>query len=226
MARWYEGGAFISANGLPTQDRPEDWYAWHFTHKDNLGSIARDSALYCAESNQTYTDIGNPGIKLARQHRIVAADNYPSDRAVSDHVPFYIAAKSPMLYTLRSRADDLVLLGVTIRSLINAGLDFVISDGNARSNITGFVTDLQGLGDFVDFRVLQQKYWSNTPQDPDRKRRRQAEVLVFESVPLSLVSVVIAKVESTRSVADEALSGSLAPDARIVTVPSFFYPGD
>ena len=34
------------------------------------------------------------------------------------------------------------------------------------------------------------KYWFNTPEDGDRKRRRQAEFLVYQAFPWRLVTVI------------------------------------
>ena len=44
-----------------------------------------------------------------------------------------------------------------------------------------FFTDVADL-DQIDWLLMQEPYWNDTPEDPDRKRRRQAEFLVYNRV--------------------------------------------
>ena len=37
---------------------------------------------------------------------------------------------------------------------------------------------------------MQSRYWFDTPEDPDRKRRRQAEFLVHQFFPWNLISKI------------------------------------
>ena len=115
-------------------------------------------------------------MKERRRHKVVSPDaGYPTSMA-SHHVPFYIAAKSPMLFVVcrgyghyTGGAAPLVHLGVGLGDLIDAALTWCASDGNAAATFTQFSRDLPGLGDFVDFDLLCQRDWYNTPDDGDRK---------------------------------------------------------
>lgn len=69
--------------------------------------------------------------------------------------------------------------------IAESGRDFVFTDGHAIMALTEFYNDLTHL-DEVDWSVMESKYWNDTDEFPDRKRRRQAEFLVHESVPLEL----------------------------------------
>ncbi|WP_291408571.1 DUF4433 domain-containing protein [Actinophytocola sp.] len=156
-------------------------------------------------------------------------DLYPSNKVVSDHVPFYIAAKSPMLYAVtkghldyHGGADPLVFLGVSIGAIIDSGLIWCVSDANAATNYVRFTRNLIGLGDFVDFNLLCQRMWSKTPDDPYRPGRRAAEVLVLDRVPLELISDVIAKTQVTLHVARTAL-GSVGGSRHYQVEPMFYY---
>ena len=44
------------------------------------------------------------------------------------------------------------------------------------------LTDLESLGE-IDWDVMKAVYWADTDDDPDRKRRRQAEFLVYRKFP-------------------------------------------
>ena len=63
--------------------------------------------------------------------------------------------------------------------------DYVPSrDGHATMSFSRFFTDIADL-DQIDWEVMQAQYWNDTPEDPDRKRRRQAEFLVYNTVSWS-----------------------------------------
>ncbi|MBK8196500.1 MAG: DUF4433 domain-containing protein [Lewinellaceae bacterium] len=40
--------------------------------------------------------------------------------------------------------------------------------------------------------------WSNTPEDPDRQRRKQAEYMVKEQVPVDCIAYILAYSENTK----------------------------
>lgn len=91
----------------------------------------------------------------------------------SDHVPFYIAARSPMLYVVckghsgySGGAGPLVHLGVALGDIIDADLTWCASDGNAAASYTKFSRQVDTLGTFVDFDLLCQRQWHNTDDDP------------------------------------------------------------
>lgn len=43
----------------------------------------------------------------------------------------------------------------------------------------------------VDWPLMQETYWNDTQQDPDRKRRRQAEFLVYKYLPWELITEIV-----------------------------------
>lgn len=68
-------------------------------------------------------------VKERRASKLVIPDyTYPAKRTVADHVPFYIAAKSPMLFVVTKGHEnykdgdgDLVFLGLTIGAIVDSG---------------------------------------------------------------------------------------------------------
>jgi hypothetical protein len=146
--------------------------------------------------------VANPNVKERRTWPVEPDPAYPQS-AVHDHVPFYLTAKSPMLYvvtqngeeTYRAKSADLVFLGVALGDVIDSGATWCMSDGNAASAYTQFSRDVDTLGDFVDFDLLCRKMWNNTADDSNRQGRRAAELLVLKEVPLQLVSVVLTRNE-------------------------------
>lgn len=212
--RYQQHGGFVAHGGGPRPDAPHDWIVWHFTPLPNLSRIVSHGKLVCDDSApKTSGSVANGDVKALRRNRMVDAPGYPPGRSVSSHVPWYIAAKSPMLYYVtrnqpRDVVDGLVFLGMRLDSLVKSGVEWVASNGNAAAQVTEFSADLANLGTFVDFDLLIARDWANTFEDPHRKSRRAAEILVHECVPLELVSLVVARNEATLEAARELLSGA------------------
>lgn len=202
---WDSGFAAVSPPG-PTEGNPADWIAWHFTHVDNVPSIAAAGALVCHSRGVTHVDIADHDIKNERLKRCIdLPDPYP-ESVVGDHVPFYFAPRSPMLFRIaneRHDQDSLVHFGVRLGDVISK-TTWCVSDGNARSGLTEFCSSIDELGKFVDFTALRIKYWPSA-EDTDRIRRRQAELLVHGEVPLSLVRYVVCKTGETLDAVSAAL---------------------
>jgi hypothetical protein len=198
---------YIPASGFvtrgpvgPRRDNVRDWLVWHFTHRGNLPAICRVGHLLPSALVQPYRSVANESVKDRRTYEVDPDDAYPKS-TVRDHVPFYIAAKSPMLYAVTSpgnqpykaKASDLVFMGCAVGDVMDAGLTWCFSNGNASSGYTSFSREIDRIGTFVDFDLLCQKMWKNTPDDAMRQGRRAAEFLVLHGVPLELVSVVVTR---------------------------------
>jgi len=55
--------------------------------------------------------------------------------------------------------------------------------------LTDFFDDLAQLNQ-IDWPLMHARYWYDTVRDNDRKRRRQAEFLVYKSFPWHLVTEI------------------------------------
>ncbi len=114
-----------------------------------------------------------------------------------DYVPFYFAPRSPMLYTInRGNVTSytqgqaaLIHLVSDVLEIEIRGLDFVFTDGHAVMQITDFFDHLNYL-DHIDWDVMESRYWNDTNEDNDRKRRRQAEFLVHNFLPWQLITEI------------------------------------
>lgn len=225
-----DSGFMADGQTAPSIGSPRDWFIWHFTHIDNLPDIAAANALNAAADGVPRVDVGDTDVKALRRGRPVHPDSdYPSGRFVSDHVPFYFAAKSPMLYVVshghagyRGGGDPLVFLGVKLGHLVDSGVIWCASDRNAAAGTASFSREVDDLGSFVDFDLLQQKYWNRIPDDTDRPTRRAAEVLVLGSLPLFLISAVVARSETRLEWARRDLAGA-AGSRQYWVIPEFYY---
>lgn len=94
------------------------------------------------------------------------------------HVEGYTAGQESVIYLVS-----------TVQVVEKAGKKFAFTDGHGIMMITEFFHDLQNL-DKVDWAIMKERYWANTAEDGDRKRRRQAEFLVHSSCPWNLISEI------------------------------------
>ncbi|GAA4380514.1 DUF4433 domain-containing protein [Nocardioides caricicola] len=227
---YLSASGFVARGGqAPAQDGASEWLAWHFTHVDNLPEIVAEGALLPSSEVDPVVNVANRGVKERRATIRVDPDaDYP-ESVVSEHVPFYIAAKSPMLYVVNrghddydGGCDDLVFLGFVLEDLALSDAVWCVSDQNAATSRVAFTRDLETLGTFVDFDLLCQRMWRNTLDDPDRQSRRAAEVLVYAEFPLEMVQVVVAKNERTLETAREAFEG-VGGDRQYHVVRELFY---
>jgi hypothetical protein len=178
--------------------RPRDRWVLHFTHVDNLPCIVAEGKVTCdgrARQGLTRVEVGAMEVKEVRRRRAVTAGG---GGFVGDYVPFYFAPRSPMMFRIACDHRDgvpgrypggdrpLVYLATTVGSIVDAGLGWVATDGNAATATTRFSSVLDDLDAMVDWPLMTATRWSNTPDDPDRQRRRMAELLVRTEVPLSV----------------------------------------
>lgn len=119
--------------------------------------------------------------------------------------------------TYQDGCDRLVYLVTTVERLHEFGLSIVLTDRNAVLGYTDFVSFSDGLvldDDFIDWPLMGEQYWNNTPDQPQRVERRMAECLVHQRVPWEAISEVVT---NSLSVALEAegLLASLKEQATV-----------
>ena len=213
---------------------PRERWILHFTHLDNLPAIVARGALVCdvtARRGLNREEVGDAEIKDIRRRRAVPAG---PGGTVGGYVPFYLAPRSPMMYRIACDHRDgtpgrypggdrpLLYLASTLGAVIDAGLTWVGTDGNAATATTVFTTDLDRFDEMVDWPLMTATRWNNTEADPDRQRRRMAEVLVHAAVPLSVIHQVAAYSDREAARARAALAGhELA--GRVVVRPGWYY---
>jgi hypothetical protein len=178
---------------------------FHFTHIDNLPAILEQGALYSdaaiRSAGRLANEAGDPAIKQRRRGQPVTCS---PGGYVGDYVPFYFAARSPMMLKLKSGRvptftgdhRDLVYMVSDVSTIVAGGVAFAISDRNAAVAVAEFTNDASELGDlsqphpqsaFIDWPLMQRTQWHDTPEYPDRMERRMAEFLVHDRVPLNLL---------------------------------------
>ena len=177
---------------------PQTTLIYHITHSENLHGIVTGGALISQslmkEQNVDYCDIAHGTIQDRRARIRVPCD---PGGCLHDYVPFYFAPRSPMLFAIHrgnvegctAGQSDIVYLVTNAQRVKEAGLAIAFTDGHGTMAMSEFYNDLEDL-DEIDWDVMAARYWADTEEDPDRKRRRQAEFLIYDRLPWILVDEI------------------------------------
>lgn len=111
-----------------------------------------------------------------------------------DYVPFYFGPLSVMLLNLKTDRvagynegqEPLIYLITDCQTVVSEGLQFVFTDGHGLARFTSWYNDISQLSN-VDWDIVGARYWSDTMEDNDRQRRKQAEFLVYNLLEWRLI---------------------------------------
>ena len=156
------------------------------------------NGMYCPNSpdaDPKYINIGHRNLIDKRGKRIVP--KRPGG-VLNNYVPFYFSPRSPMLYSIHRKnidgflgnQSDIIYLISSVDKIREVNIQYVFTDGHAYEMITKFYKDITDL-DKIDWEIMGTKYWNNTQQDNDRRRRRMAEFLVYQFVPLNCILAIV-----------------------------------
>jgi len=180
---------------------PDQLKIYHITHVDNLARIVEGGCLWSdarrLEEDCQCTIIGMSRIKQRRLQEIEVTC-HPGTH-VGQYVPFYFCPRSIMLYILhRGNHPDLdyhegqgpiIHLQADLRKVVEwapeNGRSWAFTDRNAGSYCVSFYSDLAHLG-ALDWDAIASTEW----RDPLVKEAKQAEFLVFDAFPWSLIQEV------------------------------------
>lgn len=180
---------------------------YHITDKKNLTGILVNKGLYSKNKERNLNvlpvSIAYEGIQERRAEIEVPIPPFGN---LHDYIPFYFAPRSPMLYAIHKGMiegyaggqRDIIYLVSTVQDVEAHKLPFVFTDGHAIMALSDFYNQSCDL-DKIDWDIMKKKYWVDTEEDSDRKRRRQAEFLVKDFIPfdcLTGIAVMDANMET------------------------------
>lgn len=161
----------------------------------NLEYILRDG-LHCknaGKKDEGFVTIGSKEIITQRDTRIVKC--YP-ETVVNDYVPFYFSVRTPMLYNIvtghgvpASPQKDIVYICCKLSELATDDFQWCFTDGNAAKRISKFSNNINHL-EHLDWRSIRTTDFrdENADGDEDRVRKKHAEFLVKDHVPVDYIN--------------------------------------
>ncbi len=182
---------------------PAEPKIYHIVHADRLPSIIADDCLWCdaeiVRRSPPGTTIGMNDIKQRRLTELTL-DSHP-DLHVGDCVPFYFCPRSIMLYLLwqanhpelvyRGGQDPIIHMEADLNSTVawaeQQGYRWAFTLSNAGARYFEDRTDLAQL-DEINWDAVQNNGWGYRGVPQSVKEGKQAEFLVENSFPWSLIS--------------------------------------
>ena len=210
-------------------DRP---VIYHITHVDNLPDIIGNGGLI---SDAAMIARGGPkagiGMSNIKQRRLtLPVDCHPGDH-VGDYVPFYFCPRSIMLYVIRcgNNAElayyggqgPIVHLVADLREVVawadDEGRRWAFSLSNAGAYYTEFRATLNELDD-INWRAVQATDFRSS----DIKEGKQAEFLVYDAFPWSLIRGIGVRSTKIKLQVDATLAaGDHQPVVKVL--PSWYF---
>ena len=133
---------------------------------------------------------------------------------MADYVPFYFAARSPMLYSLyvgnvptyEGDQDEIVYLVTDIDALEEHRRRLVFTDRNAVLGTARFSRNRTELDEYVDWQLMESPSWHESRWGQEGRERRMAEMLVYRLVPWAAFLGVATRLEARSLEASQALA--------------------
>lgn len=117
--------------------------------------------------------------------------------------------------------ENIIYLVSSIEKLIESEVKFVFTDGHSYAEITEYFNDIQNLSK-IDWQTVFSKRWYNTPDDPDRKRRKEAECLVYKELMLNgILGIAVYNQKAVNYISSVLQKNNLI--IPVLTKPEWYY---
>lgn len=205
-------------------------YIYHITHIKKLPSILRSEGILANNRLKfqpiDYVNMSHQTIQDKR-----AKINVPCSRGgtLHDYVPWYFAPRSPMLYAIdkgnvqgyEEGQTPVIHLVAAAEDIASENIPFAFTDGHAIMSYSEFYDNLSYLN-AIDWEIMKERYWTDTSEDGDRKRRRQAEFLVYQFLPWTLVRG-IGVIDDRIKVEVEKILQKFTKETRVKVYSEWYY---
>ncbi len=177
---------------------PNPTPVYRMIHIDNLHIYLRRGRLHAPNDTPadglTYRTIHDLDVQNQR-----SVEELPCGPCgvIHDYVSFYFGYLSPMLLRLHTGRvegytegqEPIIYLVSTVQEIQAEGDTFIFSDGHGIAAFTQWFDNVRQLRR-VDWSMVYQRYWSDTLEDMDRQRRKQAEFLVHQSCSWDVITEI------------------------------------
>lgn len=154
---------------------------FYFSMIDNLDSLLQYGVLPKNETIKrglSHASFAEESVQDRRHIREIELSN-KTKVTIHDLVPLYLVPRTPTLSARRDCQDRIFFIVINSDIVADEKTEFAFSDGNAASQETRFFNSLYKLK-YLPLDVIKADYWNDFS---DGKRKRNAEFLIFPSVP-------------------------------------------
>ncbi len=199
-------------------------YAFRLTHIDNIQYIMSHGLVRSVSTlrDENYVPIGDVQVIQIRK------DRKYHGYCLSDYMPFYFGPRSPMLYVIQHgfngvrkvAPENIVYCVVRIEDIIKNDVGCIFTDGHALSSLTNYYgkNELSILDSFVKYDDVYSAYW-NSEMDIDLKRRKEAELLINDDLPVQYIRGFVVYNETAKT---RLINIGVAAEL-IVVKPGFYF---
>lgn len=218
----------VNTSTEPAPDR----LLFRIMHVDSLPTVLQRGGLYSPNSTPDdglpYRTIHNTNVQASRSIRSVSCG---PGGTIHDYIPFYFGPLSVMLLNLHTGRvegynegqEPIIYLVSSIRRVNATGRPWVFSDGHGLAALTSWYDAPEMLTE-VDWDLVGQRYWADKPEDNDRKRRKQAEFLVWEHLPWSAIGGIAVLNAAGKAKVEAVLATyPLAGNVRVLVKRDWYY---
>lgn len=172
---------------------PATVWIYRIVHINNIDYILNNGIFTKnhPQADPNYQNIGDTEL-IAKRNNFTVKINPPNGN-LGDYIPFYFGALSPMLLRISTgygvsqlSQENIVYICCKLDNIVKTCQDWCFTNGHAKATISDFYNDLTDLNQ-VDWNLVKEKMWANTDTDYDRIRRKQAEFLIKEYVPVNCI---------------------------------------
>jgi hypothetical protein len=210
----------------------------HITHIANLPAIIREDAIVCdveaGRRGLCTQSIAYDQIKDRRRRRAVATlagRPLAAGGTLPDYVPFYFSNRTPMLGAInqglvpayQGGQTDVIYLVSSAEAVAATNARWFFTDGHAVEAVTEFFDDLRHLNK-IDWDAIRTWRWGGRwlLDNPDVKRRKQAEFLVHGRFTWRLVERVAVLDAAMARRVQTALAGA-THRPQVTTEPNWYF---
>jgi hypothetical protein len=208
---------------------PSPIYLYRIIHIENLPFIIRRNEITCSShkgADPNYIGIGDDSLIA---HRKTLSIPLRPGGTFNDYIAFYFGKRSPMLYNIkngyqgvtRRSQDEIIYIVTSFDKVKEFRVPYVYFDGHGYHHLSQVFNNEEGLA-YIDWQTVGASKWFDSEDDPDRKRRKQAEFLIYQSLPFQAIFAIATYSDRTKIVV-EKMTRDVNKELKIIVKEQWYY---
>ena len=200
-------------------------YLYRMIHIENISHVLEYGITHrnSTNANRNFIAIGDSCIITTRTGKVLK-----NGKLLGDYIPFYFGYRFPMLYVIQwghngvkqTLAEDIVYCVTTVEEIVHSNIPFIFTDGHAIDSFSTPYTKerINEIEHLLDWVAIQDMYWHDE-NDLDKKRRKEAELLLENDLPTNHILGYICYNEKAKS----KLVHFGIEEKKIVVRPNYYF---